>query len=68
MTRKTNYFTRNIGTTSPNNGEPWDYEELVEHIKPYFDKVYVTGHPALSKLFKSRDNVEVCLTTDNAII
>ena len=42
--------------------------EIAETVSPYFDKVYVTGHPAMSVDLKSRGNIEVCLTTDNSKI
>ncbi|MGD1847273.1 MAG: hypothetical protein ACFB10_17930 [Salibacteraceae bacterium] len=56
------------GTFSPNNGGPWDYTELARTLSPYFDKVYVTGHPSLSAELESFDNVEVCLSEDNTTV
>lgn len=56
------------GAYSPNNGGPWDYTELARTLSPYFDKVYVTGHPSLSAELESFDNVEVCLSEDNTTV
>src|SRR6218665_1835954 len=62
-------FPRSKGAASShNNGEAWDYPRLVELIKPYFDKVYVVGHPSQSLAIPSSDKVEVRVTTDNAVI
>lgn len=50
-----------------NNGEVWDYEKLSKSLIPYFDKIYVIGHPVFSAVdFSSFANVEVALTNDNA--
>ncbi len=52
-----------------NNGENWDYLEMVKKISPFFDKIYVIGHPVFSAVdFGSFDNIEVALTNDNAFI
>lgn len=52
-----------------NNGENWDYLEVVKIIAPYFEKVYVIGHPVFSAVnFKSFDNVVVDLSGDNKFI
>jgi len=62
-------FPRSKGAKStPNNGESWDWDEIVKVVKPCFEKVYVLGHPAFSAPVKSYDNVEVIITDDNSRI
>lgn len=62
-------FPRSKGARStPNNGEPWDWEEVIRTVKPYFEKVYVVGHPAFSSPIQPYDNVEVVITDDNSKI
>ena len=62
-------FPRSKGARStPNNGEPWNWDEVISTVKPYFDKVYILGHPAFSMPIKSYDNVEVVITDDNSKI
>lgn len=62
-------FPRSKGASStPNNGEPWDWEKVVRTVKPYFDNVYVMGHPAFSIAMQSHENVEVLITDDNSKI
>jgi hypothetical protein len=62
-------FPRSKGARStPNNGEPWDWEGLIRKIEPYFDKVYVLGHPAFSLPVQSSGKVSVLITDDNARI
>ena len=52
-----------------NNGEIWNYEDLANLASKYFQKVYVIGHPVFSDVnFISSNNIEVHITTDNAII
>lgn len=51
-----------------NNGGPWDYLSIARLVSPYFDKVYITGHPSMSAELKSEGNIEVCLSTDNKVI
>lgn len=59
-------FPRNKGAkSSHNNGEAWDYPTLIDLIKPYFDKVYVVGHPSQSLSIPASDKVEVRVTSDN---
>ncbi len=53
---------------SPNVGEGWDYLEIINSIKGFFDKVYVLGHPALSLDIKAFDNVEVLITNNNKLL
>jgi len=62
-------FPRSKGARStPNNGEPWNWEEIVRTVKPYFEKVYVVGHPAFSSPIQSYENVEAIITDDNSKI
>jgi hypothetical protein len=62
-------FPRKKGNAvTPNNGGVWDYLDIAKNISPYFDKVYITGHPAMSAELKSVGNIEVCLSTDNKVV
>lgn len=62
-------FPRSFGSAgSHNNGEIWDYPKLIEAVKPFFDKIYVVGHPAQSISILPSEKVEVRITTDNAKI
>lgn len=62
-------FPRNKGAkVSHNNGEAWDYLAMIESIKPYFDKIYVVGHPSQSLSIPVSDKVEIRVTTDNSQI
>lgn len=62
-------FPRSKGAAAThNNGEPWNYNELVNVLSRYFEKVYVVGHPALSVPIEPKGNVEVCLSSDNRVI
>lgn len=62
-------FPRSKGARStPNNGESWNWDDVIATVKPYFDKVYILGHPAFSTPVKSYDNVEVVITDDNSEI
>lgn len=52
-----------------NNGEVWDYYEVAKIASENFDKVYIVGHPVFSDVnFESFGNVEVHITSDNALI
>lgn len=62
-------FPRKKGNAvTPNNGGPWDYLEVARLVSPYFDKVYITGHPSMSAELSSEGNIEVCLSTDNKVV
>ena len=62
-------FPRKKGNTiSRNNGAPWDYMQIARDISPYFDKVYITGHPSMSTDVKSEGNIETRLSADNKVI
>ena len=62
-------FPRNKGGAYHiNNGETWDYNEVANAVKPFFDKVYIMGHPAFSQDLKSYDNVEVLIGNDNKVL
>ncbi len=72
MTKQENaccIFPRSKGAKeSHNNGKQWDYPVLIELIKPYFDKIYITGHPSQVLDIMPSDKVEICVSTDNAKI
>jgi hypothetical protein len=62
-------FPRKKGAAfTENNGGPWDYMDIAKSISPYFDKVYITGHPSLSDELKAEGNIEVRLSKDNTVI
>ncbi len=62
-------FPRKKGNaTTANNGGPWDYLEIARKVSPYYDKVYITGHPSMSAELDSENNIEVCLSTDNKVV
>jgi len=48
-----------------NNGGMWDYQQLAEVLSPYFDHVYITGHPSMSAEIKEVGNIRLRLSTDN---
>lgn len=49
-------------------GEPWDFQELAEAISPYFDRVYILGHPAFSVPLKETDKIKILVTDNNAVL
>lgn len=51
-----------------NNGGPWDYMKIARSVAPYFDKVYITGHPSMSADLSSEGNIEVCVSSNNKIV
>lgn len=52
-----------------NNGEPWNYEEVISILIPHFDKVYVCGHPSQVQELKINDSkVEIAVTTENSVL
>jgi hypothetical protein len=62
-------FPRKTGNSiTPNNGGSWDYIEIAKLISPYFDKIYLTGHPSMSAELKSEENIEVCVSLDNKVV
>ncbi len=63
-------FPRKKGnaTVTPNNGGSWDYMEVARAVSPYFDKVYITGHPSMSADVVSEGNIIACLSTDNKVV
>ena len=63
-------FPRKKGNASftPNNGGPWDYLQVARIVSPYFDKVYITGHPSMSAEIEPETNIELKLSGDNQII
>jgi len=59
-------FPRRRSTAyTPNNGEPIDYMKLAEAIAPYFDNVFITGHPAMSAEVYEKGNIKVKLSENN---
>jgi hypothetical protein len=62
-------FPRSKGAAqSHNNGGPWDYVALIDLISPYFDKIYICGHPSQVKdLNTTNSKVEIAVSTDNRI-
>ncbi|MCB9233637.1 MAG: hypothetical protein H6581_18415 [Bacteroidia bacterium] len=61
-------FPRSKGITNRNQGEAWDYVEVADALSPYFDKVYLVGHPSQSLGQESRGNIEVSLSADNQVM
>lgn len=62
-------FPRKKGNAyTPNNGGPWDYMRIARLVSPYFDKVYITGHPSMSADMQSEGNIEVCVSADNHVV
>lgn len=60
-------FPRKKGEAfSPNNGGPWDYEEIARAVSPYFDKVFLVGHPSLSTHVETSGNIEFKVSANNA--
>jgi hypothetical protein len=62
-------FPRTKGArVSKNNGGPWDYPALVDKLSPFFDKIYICGHPSQVLAIEPHANVELAVTADNAVI
>lgn len=62
-------FPRSKGAKeSPNHGLSWNYNKVIDRIKPYFDRIYVCGHPSQVLDLPEQAKVELCITTDNARI
>lgn len=60
-------FPRKKGSAlSPNNGGPWDYAEIATRVSPFFDKVYLVGHPSLSAEVETNGNIELRVSANNA--
>ena len=51
-----------------NNGGAWDYQEIASSLKPFFDKIYITGHPSMSANLREDEKIIVCLSADNSVI
>jgi hypothetical protein len=59
-------FPRGKGAAfSHNNGERWDYQTVIDVVKPHFDKIYICGHPSQSLELAEQDKVEIRVTADN---
>ncbi len=54
------------GDFTPNNGGPWDYAELARKVSPYFDDVYLVGHPTLSADVEVGGNIQLKVSADNS--
>lgn len=62
-------FPRSKGVKfAKNNGERWDYQEVIEAVRPHFDKVYICGHPSQCESLEVSGNVELCVSTDNSLM
>lgn len=62
-------FPRKKGDAyTTNNGGPWDYMRIARMVAPFFDKVYITGHPSMSAELQSEGNIEVCVSADNRVV
>lgn len=63
-------FPRSKGSkVSHNNGEQWDYPALIELISPFFDKVYICGHPSqVHNLSVNNQKVVLAVSTDNSVM
>ncbi len=63
-------FPRNKGAkSSRNNGEAWDYAKVIELIAPFFDKIYICGHPSqVQNLKTDHPKVELAVGTNNALM
>lgn len=57
---------RKGGKVTPNNGESWDYGEIARRVSPYFDKVFLVGHPSFSADVKPEGNIELKVSSNNA--
>ncbi len=59
-------FPRKKGNAfTPNNGGPWNFNEIAEAVSPFFDKVYITGHPDMSDEVKETDKIRLRLSYSN---
>jgi hypothetical protein len=62
-------FPRKKGSAvTANNGGPWDYLQIARLVSPFFDKVYITGHPTMSAEIRGEGNIEACLSNDNRVV
>lgn len=54
---------------SKNNGEPWNYEAIIHLLKPYFDTIYLCGHPSqVQHLLINDPGVVTAVSTDNSVL
>lgn len=53
------------GDFTPNNGGPWNYNRVAQTLSPYFDKVYLVGHPSLSDDVETQGNIEIKVSQNN---
>lgn len=62
-------FPRKKGNAhTNNNGGPWDYMRIARMVAPYFDTVYITGHPSMSAELQAENNIEICISADNRVV
>ncbi len=60
-------FPRKKGETwSSNNGGPWDYTELAKAVSPFFERVFLVGHPSFSASVQTGGNIELKVSNNNA--
>jgi hypothetical protein len=65
-TRSCVLFPRSKGAKeSKNNGQEWDYDEVITSLVDSFDKIYVLGHPAFVKNVRPHPKVELKFSNDN---
>ena len=51
--------------TTHNNGEQWDYNQLIEKLIDGYDLVYVVGHPSYAQEVNDHPKVVNVITSDN---
>ncbi|MGD1845974.1 MAG: hypothetical protein ACFB10_11325 [Salibacteraceae bacterium] len=62
-------FPRSKGAReSHNHGLAWDYTKVIDRLLPWYDHIYVCGHPAQVLHLEARPKVELRITADNASI
>jgi hypothetical protein len=62
-------FPRSKGArVSKNNGEPWDYQKILDLLSKFFEIVYVCGHPSQSLELIPTENTELVISSDNSKI
>ena len=65
-TRSCVLFPRSKGAKeSKNNGQEWDYDEVITSLVDSFDKIYVLGHPTFVKNVRPHPKVELKFSNDN---
>lgn len=60
-------FPRKKGAAiTSNNGEPWDYNAIANIVAPFFDKVFLVGHPSFSAEVTPTENIKIKVSSNNA--